>query len=100
MVDATKSAEMNRGAETSGRMTLVLIAFAVAALLTAFDVMDGRFYYRDIDDLLRAQQIRTLLDSGHWYDLTIPTIRMPEVYVSPWSRLVDLPYVVLTLLIQ
>lgn len=100
MVDATKSSGMSRGAETSGRMTLVLIAFAVAALLVAFDVMDGRFYYRDIDDLLRSLQIRTLLDSGGWYDLTIPAIRMPEAYVSPWSRLVDLPYVVQTLLTQ
>ncbi len=100
MVDATKSSEVTRGAETSGRMTLVLIAFAVAVLLTAFDIVDGRFYYRDIDDLLRSLQIRTLLDRGGWYDLTIPAIRMPEVYLSPWSRLVDLPYVVLTLLTQ
>ncbi|WP_416797070.1 hypothetical protein [Ciceribacter azotifigens] len=100
MVDATKSSGMSREAETSGRITLVLIAFGVAVLLTVFDIMDGRFYYRDIDDLLRSLQIRTLLDGGGWYDLTIPAIRMPEVYLSPWSRLVDLPYVVLTLLTQ
>ncbi len=100
MVDATKSSGVSRGTDTSGRMTLVLIAFAVAALLTAFDIVDGRSYYRDIDDLLRSLQIRTLLDRGGWYDLSIPAIRMPEAYISPWSRLVDLPYVVLTLLAQ
>ncbi|QEE44272.1 hypothetical protein FVA81_06410 [Rhizobium sp. WL3] len=48
----------------------------------------------DVDDRLRALQIR-LLASGQvgWFDLSIPAVRLPEVYVSPWSRLVDLPYV-------
>lgn len=48
----------------------------------------------DVDDRLRALQIQLLASrQTGWFDLSIPAVRLPEVYVSPWSRLVDLPYV-------
>jgi len=61
-------------------------------LFLAFDLVDGGSFNGDTDDLLRALEIRRLLATGAWYDLSFPDVRMPEVYVAPWSRLVDLPY--------
>lgn len=45
-----------------------------------------------IDDMLREYQIRDLLHDNQWHDYTLPGISQPEVYFSPWSRLVDAPY--------
>lgn len=60
------------------------------------DFADGKIYHADVDNDMRALQIRTLMSSGgHWFDLTLPMIATPDAYVSPWSRLIDLPYVVL-----
>lgn len=61
-------------------------------LFVAFDLIDGQSFNGDTDDLLRALEIRRFLATGAWYDLSFPDVRMPEVYVAPWSRLVDLPY--------
>ncbi|MCD2171582.1 hypothetical protein [Rhizobium sp. C4] len=41
-------------------------------------------------------QIRQLLAGKGWYDLTLSGIAMPGPYVSPWSRLIDAPYVAIT----
>ncbi|MBV2185121.1 MAG: hypothetical protein KUL88_11330 [Rhizobium sp.] len=76
---------------------LLVAALAAAAFLLAFDLLGNRHHYRDIDDVLRAIQIGQLLAHGDWFDLVIKGIDMPGVYLSPWSRLVDLPYVVLAL---
>jgi hypothetical protein len=62
------------------------------ALFLALDLVDGGSFNGDTDDLLRALEIRRFLATGAWYDLSFPDVRMPEVYVAPWSRLVDLPY--------
>lgn len=72
------------------------IAFLVAGAILLLDLSDGHVLMLDVDDRMRALQIR-LLASGQagWFDLSIPAVRLPEVYVSPWSRLVDLPYVVI-----
>lgn len=78
-----------------GRYLLILVA--IVALFIASDMADGRPFNGDPDDLLRAVQVRTLLATGNWYDLTLPMIRGPEPYVSPWSRLVDLPYAAIAL---
>lgn len=45
---------------------------------------------------MRSVQIQQLLADGRWFDLTIAGIDMPGAYLSPWSRLVDLPYVLLS----
>ncbi|MCY0147912.1 hypothetical protein OEG84_09350 [Hoeflea sp. G2-23] len=71
---------------------LLLFALCVALLLMLYDIVDGFNVMSDIDDDLRAIQIRLLVEGQSWFDRTIPMIQMPEAYVSPWSRLVDMPY--------
>lgn len=62
------------------------------ALFILFDLADGQLFAGDTDDLLRALEIRRFLATGAWYDMSFPDVRMPDIYVTPWSRLVDLPY--------
>lgn len=71
--------------------TFLLIAIG----LLAGDAVNGSTV-QDIDDIARRLQIADLLRDGEWHDLTWPFLAMPEPYVSPWSRLVDLPYVLVT----
>lgn len=68
----------------------------VSLMVVLADVADGAGIYADVDDRLRAAQIAGLM-SGKigWYDTALPFIAMPEPYLSPWSRLVDLPYLFL-----
>jgi hypothetical protein len=74
-----------------------LIVYATALALCALDLLDGKPFDGDIDDILRAIQIKQLMSpAGQWWNLALPMIGSPEVYLSPWSRLVDLPYVLLT----
>lgn len=70
------------------------VALFVGGVVILLDLFDGNLLILDVDDRLRALQIG-LLASGQvsWFDLSIPAVRLPEVYNSPWSRLVDLPYV-------
>lgn len=75
--------------------TFLLIAIS----LLAGDAVNGSTV-QDIDDIARRLQITDLLRDGDWHDLTWPFLAMPEPYVSPWSRLVDLPYVLVTWLFQ
>lgn len=70
------------------------IVYATGLLIIFADMADGRLFHADVDDKLRELQIRFLLSAkGAWYDLTLPFVTTPGPYVSPWSRLVDLPYV-------
>lgn len=75
--------------------TFLLIAIG----LLAGDAVNGSTV-QDIDDIARWLQIADLLRDGEWHDLTWPFLAMPEPYVSPWSRLVDLPYVLVTWLFK
>jgi len=76
------------------------VVYLTAILLVVIDLSDGEPFFADVDDVLRGVQIRHLLSaSGSFWDLTLPMIYSPGIYVSPWSRLVDLPYVGLSLLL-
>lgn len=77
----------------------MLLFLAVAIALLIADGFNGSTM-QDVDDVARRLQIADLLKDGEWYDLTWPYIAMPEAYVSPWSRLVDFPYVVITTLLE
>lgn len=71
---------------------LVLIILLTYAKILADVLYDGQRYFADPDDMLRFFQIRDLFSDHQWFDMQLPFISMPEAYVSPWSRLVDLPY--------
>jgi hypothetical protein len=80
---------------------IFLVVYAAALCLCALDLIDGQAFLGDIDDLMREIQIRQLMSpAGDWWDLNLPMIATPDAYFSPWSRLVDLPYVVITKLLS
>ncbi|MGE6696862.1 hypothetical protein ACQKH5_04165 [Hyphomonas sp. NPDC076900] len=54
----------------------------------------------DIDDTLRRLQIEDLLADNDWHDRILPFVTPGAPYESPWSRLVDAPYVLLTRLFE
>lgn len=96
---ACESDQAAAGEMTLWRMFLVVYATALAIVLV--DLADGIRFVGDIDDQLRELQIRHLMSAqGSWFDLSLPFISMPATYVSPWSRLVDLPYVAIAWLLQ
>lgn len=88
-------AETRSSRDVTRSLHPVVVILAALAVILTFDMLDGTSFFKDIDDELRLLQLRHLLETGGWYDPSLPMIRMPEVYLSPWSRLVDLPYVVI-----
>ncbi len=67
-------------------------------LIVAIDLWDGHLFYADLDDRMRALQIRELLQTREYFNLEIGFIAMPETYQSHYSRLVDFPYFALAAL--
>lgn len=78
-------------ADRSGRVT-VLLAWAAMVLLLSALWAAGHFPNGDVDDLLKAREVRLLLDTGDIFDRTLPGILQPEPFVSHWPWIVDLPY--------
>lgn len=72
----------------SAWLVIGLVAYAIVFL----DAYDGHLYYGDLDDRMRALQVRELLQGHGFFDLTSSFIALPEPYLSHYSRLVDLPY--------
>src|SRR6185437_842826 len=70
----------------------VLSAWAAMSLFLVLCHLAGYSPANDIDDLLKQVEIRNFLNTGAWFDRTIPGILQPEPFVSHWVRLVDLPY--------
>ncbi|MBW9115478.1 hypothetical protein JNB88_17685 [Rhizobium cauense] len=82
-------------------LSTFLTIYITGLAIVLFDLADGVLFFGDIDDQVRELQIRYLMSSdGRWFDLTLPFISMPEAYVSPWSRLIDLPYVAIATLFR
>jgi len=77
----------------------VFLFLAVSIVILVIDSVNGSSV-KDIDDIARKLQIRDLLTDGDWYDLTWPFLATDPAYTSPWSRLVDLPYILVTKLFQ
>ena len=93
-------AETERSAAGRGGMWPFVIVAGLLLVMVAFDRIDGISFFGDIDDDLRLLQLKHLMVTGGWYDLTLPMVQSPDIYLSPWSRLIDLPYAVLTLLLR
>ena len=49
----------------------------------------------DTDDATRLYQVRHLMAGGAWFDMTLPRLGGATALVSHWSRLIDLPLVIL-----
>jgi hypothetical protein len=49
----------------------------------------------DPDDALRLHEVRTLMATGAWFDMSLPRIGGAHPLVSHWSRLIDVPLVIL-----
>lgn len=83
--------------QQNGQLSLFhasLLIYIAAIILIFLNMTDGVAQISDVDDRMRELQIRHLLfTKGQWFDFQLPFIAMPEPYFSPWSRLVDLPYV-------
>ncbi|MGV3552589.1 hypothetical protein [Rhizobium sp.] len=76
------------------------VLVVAAAGVIGFDLLDGIPFSRDVDDVLRELQIRRLVEGAGWFDLSLPAVQMPETYILPWSRLVDLPYALIAWTLQ
>lgn len=53
----------------------------------------------DPDDVLKLMKIRAYLETGSWFDRSVPGILQPGPFVSHWPRLLDLPYALATWLL-
>jgi hypothetical protein len=82
------------------RPRYLLIFLVGIFLLIGVDLADGVLFNGDTDDLLRAVEVRAFLSSGNWYDMSFPSVRMPDVFITPWSRLVDVPYAAIAFVLQ
>ncbi len=72
----------------------------MAVLLIAGRELSGGFgdlltSLGDTDDATRLHQIRTLMATGAWFDMTLPRLGGAYPLVSHWSRLIDLPLIIL-----
>jgi len=89
-----KSTESGR-AQSVFRQSLIFFGLFLVAIL--FDLHDGTPFLTDNDDVVRLIQIRELLGGHHWFDMSLSAISMPETYISHYSRLVDLPYYLISI---
>ncbi len=76
-----------------------LWCLAVVACLAARELAGGfkdlLVSLGDTDDATRLHQVRTLMATGGWFDMTLPRIGGNHPLVSHWSRLIDLPLIIL-----
>jgi len=86
-------------ARASGAPVLILVWLAFCILLTAM-WMAGHSPHGDVDDLLKAREVRLLVDTGDIFGRTIPGILQPEPFVSHWPWIVDLPYAAVALVLR
>lgn len=87
----------NLTATSYWRIFLLFLVTGIGVLL--LDGPPGASFAADVDDIARKLQIADLLHDGRWHDLSWPILAMPDAYVTPWSRLVDTPYVIVTWLL-
>ncbi len=79
-------------------LSLALVAAACLGQLTALDKLiavftTGAFF--DTDDAMRAVQVRDLMAGQSWFDMSQYRLDPPAGVFMHWSRLVDVPLVVL-----
>ncbi|MGA3302568.1 MAG: hypothetical protein ABSC72_04685 [Methylovirgula sp.] len=76
---------------------LIAIALGLGLVLSYSRALDvwhkGTFF--DSDDAMRLVQVRSLLHGQAWFDLTAYRLDPPAGVFMHWSRLIDLPLVIL-----
>jgi len=70
----------------------ILWAWLLIAAFLALCWCGGISPNGDFDDILKLMQIRGYLETGSWFDRTIPGVLQPEPFASHWPRILDLPY--------
>lgn len=70
----------------------VLYAWLFIAAFLALCWCVGVSPNADLDDVLKFLKIRAYLESGAWFDQTVPGILQPGPFASHWPRILDLPY--------
>jgi hypothetical protein len=90
------------GLTAEARQTLAIWLAIAASLAFSLVLQQERLLtvwrtggFFDTDDALRMVQVRDLLAGQHWYDMTVWRLDPPLGSIIHWSRLVDMPLVVL-----
>ncbi len=90
------------GLAVDTRQNLLVFLAVVAAIAISLSMQQGRMLtvwrgggFFDADDAMRMVQVRDLLAGQHWYDMTAWRIDPPQGSFMHWSRIVDIPIVVL-----
>jgi len=81
------------------RAAPVAMCFVGLALLLIALHLAGATLNGDLDDLLKAVEVRHLVDTLDIFDRTLPGIAQPEPYVTHWPWIVDAPYALPTALL-
>ncbi len=86
-----------RPASFAERRAGLLLSAAVILCLVIVSLLRGNFgaIGPDGDDVMRLVQVRALLDGQNWFDLTQPRLGLEGGTPMHWSRLVDLPMVLM-----
>jgi hypothetical protein len=80
--------------------TAPYIVWLAVSVLLSFLWSMGHYANGDVDDLLKAHEVRFLLESGNIFDRTLPGILQPELFVSHWPWIVDLPYAAVAFILR
>ncbi len=83
-----------------GDLPVFLAWLVIALILPSALFMAGRFPNGDVDDLLKAHEVRFLLESGNIFDRTLPGILQPEPFVSHWPWLVGCRYAAVAFILR
>ena len=78
------------------RVTMVWLIVALMLTVTGIRQIAG-FQFVDGDDILRLLQVRDFLNGQSWFDVTQYRIAPPDGTPMHWTRLVDVPLALVTL---
>lgn len=76
------------------------LVWLAVSLVLSFLWSIGHYANGDVDDLLKAHEVRFLLESGDIFNRTLPGILQPEPFASHWPWIVDLPYAAVAFILR
>ena len=99
VVGRSDAAALSRTSRWAGDHPVLWVWLLVCSLFVACWAI-GVSPNGDSDDVLKLQKIRWYLETGAWFDRSVPGILQPEPFISHWPRLLDLPYALLAWAIE